>query len=282
MPATVSILGGQGMLGADLTAGLQQAGYHVRVWDLPEWDITKPEHVTQALADVAAVVNCAAFTNVDQAEDLPDVALAVNGEAVGRLGQLAKERRVYVLHISTDFVFDGANPRPYRETDRPRPINVYGATKYRGEQLLAQSGCDHAILRVEWSYGRHGTHFIAKLLDRAQTGADLKVVQDQIGAPTWTVDMAAAIHGLLRERSQGFYHFANAGYASRFEVAQFMVRELGLTNAVLPCASADFHVKAVRPKSSRFDLAKIQAVLKQPIRPWQEALAEYLRRYVRR
>lgn len=276
MTETVVVLGGRGMLGSDLAALLGREGYPCRAPDLPECDIANPAHLENALSGAQIVVNCAAFTNVDRAEEMPDAALAVNATAVGALGRLARRKNIYVAHISTDFVFDGAGDRPYLETDEPHPLNVYGQSKLKGEEALRQSGCAHAIMRVEWSYGRRGVNFIAKFIEHARTGGELKVVADQFGAPTWTADMARAVLGLVRGRQAGLFHFANGGYASRYEVAGFIAREIGLTNKILPCASADFPLPAVRPKNSRFDTAKITAVLDHPIRPWQDALAEFL------
>ncbi len=264
------------MLGTDLSAHLKQNGYTVTVRDLPDFDITNQSHLEKTLSEVQVVVNCAAFTNVDLAEDQLEKAMAVNAASVGSLGQLAKRKNVFVVHISTDFVFDGKSEEPYVETNTTCPVNVYGDSKLKGEILLKQSGCSHAIMRVQWSYGRNGTNFIFKLLERAKTGADLKVVNDQIGAPTWTRDMAKAIQCLIRERCDGIYHFANEGYASRFDVACFIAQQSGLLNRIMPCSSSDFPVKAVRPKNSRFDTTKIQSVLDHPIRSWQDALSEYL------
>lgn len=277
MAKSITILGGRGMLGSDLAPALVRAGQQVKVLDLPEFDLTKAGDRSAALKGAQVVVNCAAFTNVDQAEERVDTARAVNGAAVGSLGAAARERGVFVVHISTDFVFDGRQTRPYLEIDPPNPINAYGRSKLEGELSLQRSGCAHAILRVQWSYGRHGANFITKILERARTGVELKVVADQFGAPTWTVDMAGTILCLIRARQEGLYHFANAGYASRFEVAEFIVRELNLPAKVTPTTSADFPLPAARPKSSRFDTAKIQAILDSPIRPWQAALAEFLR-----
>ncbi|MBI2439759.1 MAG: dTDP-4-dehydrorhamnose reductase [Lentisphaerae bacterium] len=277
MSEAITILGARGMLGSDLAPVLIQGGYSVQALDLPEFDLTKPKHLAHALDGAQVVVNCAAFTNVDQAEKQFAAALAVNGPAVGALGLAARERGVFVVHISTDFVFDGRLERPYVETDPPNPINAYGRSKLEGERALQRSGCSHVILRVQWSYGRHGANFVAKIVERARTGAELKVVADQVGAPTWTADMAGAIESLIRHRREGLYHFANAGYASRFEVARFIAQELNLPARITPCASAAFPTPATRPKNSRFNTARIQAVLAAPIRPWQEALAEFLR-----
>ncbi|NLB59798.1 MAG: dTDP-4-dehydrorhamnose reductase [Lentisphaerae bacterium] len=264
------------MLGADLAGHLRCRGLSVRTWDLPEWDITRPDHLARALEDATAVVNCAAFTRVDQAEAEPDLAMAVNAEAVGQLGQLALAKGLFVVHISTDFVFDGRGRNPYRETDAPAPLSVYGLSKHRGELALQESGCAHAILRVEWSYGRQGANFISKFLDKARGAGELKVVVDQFGAPTWTADSARAIRLLLEGRHTGLYHFANAGYASRYEVATFIAQRLRLRNKILPCRSAEFPLPAARPANSRFDTTKIQSLLERPIRAWQTALAEYL------
>lgn len=276
MPESVAILGGRGMLGSDLSACLRQHGYAARALDLPEWDITRSDHLEQALRGAAVAVNCAAFTNVDRAEEQPELALAVNATAVGNLGRLAKKTGVFVVHISTDFVFDGRSDRPYRETDTPAPINVYGKTKWKGELALRESACDHAILRVEWSYGRHGVNFIGKFLEHAQGGGELKVVNDQCGAPTWTRDSAEILLRLIRGRCRGLYHFANAGYASRYDVACFVAERLKIAARVIPCAGGEYPELARRPANSRFDTAKIRTALDCPIRSWQDALAEFL------
>ncbi len=265
------------MLGTDLAWLLNTKGCCVSVWDLAEFDMMRREHLEKALTRTEIVINCAAFTNVDGAEDAPDAAMAVNADAVGALGRLAAERGIFVVHISTDFVFDGCGDTPYCESDESHPLSVYGKSKLEGEKQLEQSGCDCAIMRVQWSYGAAGTNFIFKLLQRAKSGAGLKVVNDQVGAPTWTADMARAIECLIRTRSRGLFHFANGGYASRFDTAVFILRELGLSNDIEPCASSDFPMKAQRPANSRFNTGKIRAVLDHDIRSWQDALAEFLK-----
>ena len=137
------------------------------------------------------MINCAAYTNVDGAESQKELAHRVNGEAVGQLGRLAAERGKWVLHFSTDFVFDGELDRPYAETDAPNPINEYGRSKLAGERLLAQSGCSHCIVRLEWTYGTHGNNFVTKIIERARASGQLKVVDDQVGSPTATTEVAA-------------------------------------------------------------------------------------------
>ena len=264
------------MLGSDLASRLQALGYGVRVLDLPDFDLADARQLEAKLEGAVLVVNCAAFTNVDLAEELKETAMRVNALGPGLLGAWAKTRGAYVIPISTDYVFDGASRRPYVETDQPNPVSVYGRSKWEGEKNILQSGCRAAILRVQWSYGIHGTNFIAKLVESARSGKELKVVSDQVGAPTWTVDTAGAICALLDERREGIFHYASSGFASRYDVAVFAARKLGLANRIAPCLSAEFALPAVRPKSSRFCTDKIRQTAGCRIRPWEEALGEFL------
>ncbi len=272
----VAILGGRGMLGTDLERTLRRNNIEPVVYDLPEFDLTRVEHVTHALANMDYVINCAAYTNVDGAETDQERAYQVNGEAVGQLGQCAAEAGVPVLHISTDFVFDGQGDQAYTEMDCPSPVSVYGASKWQGEQALMQSGCDPCIVRVQWTYGHAGTNFIKKICERVQLQGQLKVVDDQIGSPTATVEVAQALVELLQANTCGLYHYASSGYVSRFHMAQFLVEHLGLEVTVEPCKTSEFVCPAARPLNSRFDCTKVAQQLDRPIKPWQEALISYL------
>ncbi|MBN1507018.1 MAG: dTDP-4-dehydrorhamnose reductase [Sedimentisphaerales bacterium] len=274
---TVAILGGRGMLGRDLAAACTDCGFEARVYDLPEFDLLNSQQVREVVNGADAVINCAAYTNVGGAESQKELAHRVNGEAVGQLGRLAADRGRWLLHFSTDFVFDGALERPYRETDAPNPINEYGRSKLAGERLLEQSGCAHCIVRLEWTYGAHGNNFVTKIVERARATGQLTVVNDQIGAPTATMEVSQVACRLLARRVEGLFHFANCGYASRFDVARFIVEQLALSVQVSPCGSADYPSPARRPLNSRFDCSKIQALLGEPIHPWQEPLTRFLR-----
>ncbi len=183
----------------------------------------------------------------------------------------------WVLHFGTDFVFDGRLDRPYTETDAPNPLSEYGKSKLAGERLLEASGCAHCILRLQWTYGPNGNHFITKLLRRAQTGGPVSVVDDQVGAPTATAEVAKASLTLVEKRITGLYHFANAGYASRYDVAAFVFERLPQQVVLTRCRTADYPAPAARPLNSRFDCRKIQALLDEPIKTWQESLEQYLR-----
>ena len=273
---TVAILGGKGMLGTDLAGICEQHRFNIKVFDLPEFDITNLQQLKEALNAAKTIVNCAAYTNVDGAEKEDEEAYRVNAEAVGRLGELVKEANAWLLHISTDFVFDGRLDRPYVETDPPNPINEYGKTKLAGEQLLGQSGCRHCILRLEWTYGVAGNNFVKKLIQRAGTNKFLKVVDDQIGSPTATIEVAKIICKLLQTKPAGIFHFASAGYVSRYEMAKFIFDKLSMNVNLRPCKTSVRVGAAARPLNSRFDCSKIKALLDEPIEPWQVPLERFL------
>jgi dTDP-4-dehydrorhamnose reductase len=272
-----AILGGKGMLGTDLAAVCRQDGIAYEVFDLPDFDITNNGRLTEVVKTHSDIVNCAAYTNVDGAETERELAYKVNAESVERLGRLAAKEGKYVLHISTDFVFDGELDRPYIETDEPNPISEYGRSKLKGEQGLVESGCSNCIMRVEWTYGAAGNNFVKKLLQRARETGKLKVVDDQFGSPTATKEAAKAICDLLKKKPEGLFHFAAAGYVNRFEMAKFIIDNLGLDIELKACKSSEFASPAARPLNSRFCCDRIAAILDKPIRPWQGPLEEYLR-----
>lgn len=273
----IVVLGGTGMLGSDLVFVCRQQGFKATALDLPEFDITRADHLAQAIDNAQIIVNCAAYTDVDGAESDSELAYRVNAEAVGRLGALAKETKIWVLHISTDFVFDGKSDRPYAETDPPNPINTYGASKLEGERLLVETCCRHCIMRIEWTYGLAGSNFVTKLIQRAKQNKKLKVVDDQTGSPTATTEVAKAICKLLAKKPEGIFHFASAGYVSRFEMAKFVFQKLNMHVDLASCKTADFAAPAKRPLNSRFDCSKIEALLEEQIKPWQQPLENFLR-----
>ena len=275
----IAILGGRGMLGTDLAKICRRQGFNVEVFDLKEsnFDITNSHQLKEAVDTAKTIINCAAYTDVNGAESEAELAYQVNAEAVGRLGAFVKEADAWLLHISTDFVFDGKLDRPYLETDTPNPINEYGKTKLAGEQLLAPSGCRHCIIRVEWTYGSAGNNFVSKLIQRAKTDKELKVVDDQIGSPTATTEVAKVICELLRIKPTDLFHFASSGYVSRYEMAKFIFDKLSMDVNLLPCKTSDYVTAAERPLNSRFDCSKIQALIGEPVEPWQGPLERFLR-----
>ena len=272
----VAVLGGRGMLGTDVACELRTRNLVPLVYDLPEFDIRRPDDVDRALQGVTAVVNCAAYTDVNGAESHPGVAREVNAEAVGSLARLAATRGVHAVHISTDFVFDGCTTRPYHEDDEPRPLNVYGQTKLDGERAFLGSGCEGALVRVEWTYGQAGFTFVHKVVERARQGGEVRMVDDQIGSPTWTRDVAAALGDLLDHRAAGLFHYAATGYVSRFDIAGFILEELGMPRRLVRCRTEDFQSPAQRPLNSRFDCGKIDRLLAAPRPGWEASLRKFL------
>ena len=274
----VIVLGARGMLGTDLMDVLGRGGFLAEGLDLPEFDITNPSQLEEVVSRADVVVNCAAYTNVEKAESEPQLAYAVNGRAVGLLGEYAAAKGINVLHISTDFVFDGLSGQPYVETDETKAISVYGQTKLDGEQLLVESGAAACILRVQWTYGSAGNNFVLKLIEAAKTRDSLKVVDDQVGGPTATTEVAGAICEILSRKTfaEGIYHYAASGYVSRCEMAKFVFEKAGIASQVVPCKTSEFKTAAKRPLNSRFNCSKINELLKDEIVAWQESLDEFI------
>ena len=274
---SIVILGGKGMLGTDIQKSFRQKNFNIKVLDLPEFDITNPIQLKEAVKDAQIIINCAAYTNVDGAESESDLVYKVNAEAVGRLGNIARQTNQWILHVSTDFVFDGCLDRAYIETDETNPVNTYGKTKLSGEQLLIQSGCKYCILRIEWTYGEAGNNFVSKIIQYAGKNKKIKIVDDQIGSPTATVEVAAAICKLLEKRPEGIFHFASSGYVSRYKMAEFVFDKLSMDVNLMPCKTKDFQTPAKRPLNSRFNCSKIVDLLGIKNERWEGPLERYLR-----
>jgi len=272
----LTILGGRGMLGTDLVKLTRSAGYQVEILDLPDFDITDEIQLRDAVKRCKIIINCAAYTNVDQAEEEIIKCKAVNADVLTILGEAAVKNDSYVLHVSTDFVFGNDSNRELRETDAPSPLCVYGHTKLDGETNLQKSGCRCGIVRVEWSYGQHGNNFISKIIELTEKLDTLKVINDQFGSPTWTMDSSRAIFCCMKQEVEGIYHFAANGYASRFEVAKFILSELGIEKNMEPCSSEEFVTPARRPLNSRFDCSKIKPILDFEIPNWCDSLHQFL------
>ncbi|MEN6386589.1 MAG: dTDP-4-dehydrorhamnose reductase [Phycisphaerales bacterium] len=273
MAKKIILLGAKGMLGTEVR---NLCNENLIALDLPEFDISNKDQLANAIDGADIVINCAAFTDVEKAESQYDLAHKINAQAVENLGQLAAEKNIYVIHISTDFVFDGKKDSPYEETDVPKPINAYGKSKLEGEILLMENHQNCSIIRVQWTYGKNGNNFISKLISFSKQKDSLKVVDDQFGSPTWTKEAAAVILEFAEKKHKGLFHYAAAGYASRYEVAKFAFEKLKLKTELIPCKSSEFKSAAARPASSRFCCDKIQALLDKPIEMWQNPLQKFL------
>lgn len=223
-----------------------------------------------------AVIHCAAYTKVDQAESEPDEAYRVNAYGTRNAALAAVEIGAKFVYVSTDYVFDGQSDRPYREYDRTDPQTVYGRSKLAGEQLVQSLSSWYFIVRTSWVFGKYGSNFVNTMLKLAEERDKLKVVHDQVGSPTYTLDLAQFLLELVRTDYYGIYHASNSGICSWYEFAKAIFEERGLNVQVEPCTTAEFPRPAPRPAFSVLDHGAIRAHGFQPLRPWRDALREYL------
>jgi dTDP-4-dehydrorhamnose reductase len=279
-PGQIVIVGSAGMLGQDLSDVLLDRHPATVCATRDEIDITDYWRTRWELERLEArtVVNCAAYTDVDGCETYPDRATQVNSVGAGNLARACHEVGARLLHVSTDFVFDGGQDTPYREDDPPHPVSVYGESKLAGERQVAEANPDHLIVRCAWLYGPRGNSFISTILDRARGGEPLRVVEDQCGTPTYTGDLALAIARLLALQATGVVHFANSGVCTRYEFAREALRLAGLEGAVMePLRSEDLEDRpARRPPYSALDTGRFTELTGVLPRPWQETLSDYL------
>jgi dTDP-4-dehydrorhamnose reductase len=266
-------------LGRALEAACAGRGITFVGADLPELDVTDAAAVRALVARTAptAIVNCAAFTAVDAAEAREAEALAVNGSAVETLASAADRAGATLVQLSTDYVFAGDSDRPYREDDPPAPRSVYGRTKLVGEAAAARA-TKHLIVRTAWLFGAGGANFVEAIRRQLDAGTkQLRVVNDQLGCPTYTVDLADALLGLLDAGALGVIHAVNSGSATWFEVAQEIVRQTGHDARVVPIATLEAGRAAPRPAMSVLDTSALRRILGADLPSWQDALARYLR-----
>jgi len=278
MKPRVLVTGGGGMLARDLKPRLEAAGYEVVAPKKSQLDITQAGHVSGIFATLRpqAVFNCAAFTKVDLCETDP-LARAVNDEAVGHLAEACGRLGARLVHVSTDFVFDGEKREPYREEDETAPLSAYGRTKRAGEiRALALPGA--LVVRSSWLFGNGGPNFVEAILKQAEEGnPSVRVVTDQVGRPTATTDLAEALVELHRAGAGGIVHFANAGEVTWHEFAREILRRSRHAGVdVVPITSEELKRPARRPAYSVLDTGKYERVTGRPIRSFREPLAEYL------
>lgn len=267
----VLVTGADGMLGSDLCPMLEDAGFDVIETTINELDVTYELNVRKVISDVKpdVVVHCAAYTNVDKAEEEPDIAERINALATKYVAQACKKNNAVLVYISTDYVFNGKKNTPYEPTDETAPINVYGRTKLDGE-LEVKKNCDrYYILRTSWLYGHHGKNFVETMINLAKN-SEVKVVDDQTGCPTWTVDLSDAIISFIDEEPPyGIYHACGGGSTTWYGFAKEIYNKMNLDVNLLPCATEDFPRPAKRPAYSIMNNNGL-------LRDWKLALNEYI------
>lgn len=274
----ILLLGHKGMLGSDLLLRLRRK-YEVIGLDKEEIDITSlpacEEAVQENEPDI--VINAAAYTNVDGCENAQRECFAVNAEAVMNIAGSCRKKNIRIVHFSTDYVFDGSGSEPYKEDDSCNPLNVYGTSKLAGENYLRELSDNYILIRTAWLYGKNGKNFVRTILDKAATTDKLEVVDDQIGSPTYTRDLAVAVDLLLERNIKGIFHITNRGNCSWFQFACKILQAGGITGVqVLPIKTDQLMRPARRPCYSVLSMQKFIAATGKTMQPWQLALQDYL------
>ncbi|MBI5971173.1 MAG: dTDP-4-dehydrorhamnose reductase [Deltaproteobacteria bacterium] len=268
----VLVTGSKGQLGLDMTGMLKADGLDVKSYDLPELDITNAAKVAEVVSGYRPdiIINCAAYTQVDKAESDEKRAYAVNRDGAANLAAAAEGINAILLHISTDFVFDGRKASPYNETDEPNPLSVYGASKLAGEQAIMDRHDKHIIIRTSWLYSTRGQNFVKTMLKLAFERDTLRVVYDQVGSPTWSADLAQAILKMIKgmmgaSSPYGIFHYANEGVASWYDFAVAIVEAARKNGIKLKCRNVEailtgeYPLPAKRPSYSVLDKSKIKS-----------------------
>jgi dTDP-4-dehydrorhamnose reductase len=273
----ILVTGGTGQVGTALRRLGPKFGVEIVAPGRDELDLISPASIEAAVAgrNWAALINCAAYTGVDKAESEPDAAYAVNAVAPELLALASTVRGIRLLHVSTDYVFDGSKPGFYTEDDPVAPLGVYGASKEAGERGVRAANPDQVILRTAWVVSPCGHNFIKTMLRLGSERKQLRVVDDQRGCPTSAIDIAEALLTIATQGGPaGTYHFVNAGEASWCELARFVFDRAGLDVAVEAIATADYPTPAKRPANSRLSTDKLQRTFGIQPRPWQDAVGE--------
>lgn len=280
----ILVTGAKGQLAYDVSRRLGP-GNEVCGIDLPEVDITRPDTIRDQMAGFRpeVVVNCAAFTQVDACETQRDLAFAVNAEAPGILAGECARAGAFLVHISTDYVFDGRRPAPqsYTETDPTGPLSWYGRTKLEGELRVLKSGAAAAILRTAWLYGRQGKNFPKTMLRLALRDPDreLKVVDDQRGSPTWSWRLAEQIEAVIGARAQGLLHATSEGHTDWHAFARFFLETMGVPFRMRPCPSSEYPTPAHRPANSILENRRLKALGLNRFVDWREDVREFVGRH---
>ena len=282
----ILVTGANGQLGKELQRVLEGTCPCISVYtDVENLDITNADEVKAFVqrGDFTHIVNCAAYTAVDKAESEPALCNLINADAVKNLAMAAADSGVKVLHISTDYVFDGKTNRPYRESDRVNPLSTYGTSKRKGEMVLLSMCPDSVIVRTAWLYSPHGHNFVKTMVKLGREKENLGVVFDQIGTPTSASDLAEAIKTILLARQwiPGIYHFTNEGACSWYDFAKAIHRIAGITTCnLVPLLTEDYPTAATRPTYSLFDKSLIKKTYNISIPYWEESLAKCMARMV--
>jgi dTDP-4-dehydrorhamnose reductase len=276
----ILLFGHRGMLGTDLVSQLKM-NHEIIGMDKDEINIVSAAECQQAIKENApdTIINAAAYTDVDGCETNKEECLAVNAEAVKNIAEAGRDKNIRIVHFSTDYVFDGTGSEPYREDHTCNPINAYGRSKLAGEMYLQKLSNNYLLIRTSWLYGHNGNNFVRKIIEKAEQLNKLEVVDDQIGSPTYTKDLAAAVHLLLDRSVTGIFNVTNRGSCSWFQFAVRILQEASITGVqVAPIKSDKLIRPAKRPSYSVLSNQKFIQETGKTMQPWQLALQDYLKK----
>ncbi len=275
----VLVTGAKGQLGTDLMNELAKRGIEGIGVDIQEMDITDAEACRRVIKNSGAdaVIHCAAYTAVDAAEDNVDLCRRINGEGTRNVACACKEADIKLMYISTDYVFDGQGTRPWEPDDERHPLNVYGQTKYEGELAVEELSDKYFIVRIAWVFGVAGKNFIKTMLRLGKERGAVSVVDDQIGSPTYTYDLARLLVDMIQTDKYGRYHATNEGLCSWYEFAKEIFRQADMNVPVTPVSSDQFPAKAARPSNSRLSKEKLSENGFERLPAWQDALGRFLK-----
>ncbi|WP_027364752.1 dTDP-4-dehydrorhamnose reductase [Desulfotruncus alcoholivorax] len=275
---TVFVTGAAGMLGQDVVAEFRSRQSKVIAKDHASLDITNLEHVEQAIGHYkpAIVVNCAAYTDVDRAESEPQKAYFINGLGPRNLALACQKNKAVLVHISTDYVFDGSQNRPYGVYDPTNPLNVYGASKLWGENAVREILKSFYLIRTSWLFGLNGKNFVDTMLRMGQSEKTIKVVDDQFGCPTFTEDLARAVADLVETGCYGTYHITNQNAVTWFGLAENIFKKCNNSIKLIPCKTKEMNRPAHRPGFSVLDPFPLKETIGYLLPGWEYALSRYL------
>lgn len=274
----VLVTGVKGQLGYDIVKECQSRNIEAIGVDIDEMDITNASQVHDVIcnAQVDAVIHCAAWTAVDKAEDEVDMCRKVNRDGTKNIADVCQQLDIPMMYFSTDYVFDGLGEQPWNEYDERKPLNVYGQTKYEGELIVEQLK-KYFIIRISWVFGVNGHNFIKTMLRLGEERGEVSVVDDQIGSPTYTYDLAKLCVDMIQTQEYGTYHATNEGICSWYEFACEIFKQAQMDVKVNPVDSTAFPVKAIRPKNSRMNKSELDKHGFDRLPTWQDALKRYLK-----
>ena len=274
----IMVTGAGGQLGRAVSERLVFLGLEHLSADKTVCDITDPQQSEDLIRDYCpdAVIHCAAYTAVDKAEDEKELCRRVNVGGTGNIAKACRLAGAKLLYISTDYVFDGEDERPYETDARRAPINFYGLTKALGEDEVKQALDEHFIVRTSWVFGPGGRNFVGTMLRLGGQRGEIDVVSDQVGSPTCTRDLAVLLCDMVKTDKYGTYHATNEGYCSWAEFAKEIFRQAGVPVKINPISSGQYHSKAMRPRNSRLSKKSLDLAGYSRLENWEKALAEYL------